>query len=216
MIVDILSKCVHKITLLCKGQIDLQDVMLDAWSYLFNLSRLQRRLRRKVFPIGEVICDSYRPSDQEAHQRFIYRYSAYARMKKKRREGVNDPLASCNLDEKNLFYVARYRDAIIGAVYLGYKCPMEGYSLWHLSGLAILKDYQGLGIATKLTAAVIEASGSKRKMVFLRVDPKNFRAIRLYKKLGFREDEALFHKIRADKSMGFPEDSHLFLFRVYR
>jgi GNAT superfamily N-acetyltransferase len=215
MIKSITDKCLDKIKLLFKKEIDLKDFMLDSASHLLNLSRLQRRLRRKVFPLERITCNSFSPSDNQAYQRFIYSYSAYARVKKRKNKDAEDPLVSFRLNSNNLFYVARYKDSIVGVVWLGYKGLLEDYSLWHLSGLAILKNYQGFGVATKLTLAAIDALEDKRKIVFLRVDNKNFRAINFYKKLGFSQDRALSGKILADNRMGFQNGDNRFLFRRY-
>ena len=76
-----------------------------------------------------------------------------------------------------------------------------------ISGLAVLKNLQGLGIGEKLlTAAISSIMKDGKNVLCLNVENSNFRAINLYRKLGFREDGILKQKI-IDTSQLFANNS---------
>ncbi|AAL80391.1 ribosomal-protein-alanine N-acetyltransferase [Pyrococcus furiosus DSM 3638] len=81
------------------------------------------------------------------------------------------------------FLVAEYNGKIVGYV-MGYLRPdMEG----HIMSIAVHPDYRGNGIGKALMIAVIKKLFEKgARWIGLEVRVSNYRAINLYKKLGFK------------------------------
>lgn len=52
-------------------------------------------------------------------------------------------------------------------------------------GMFLLPEYRGMGLGTKLMAAILKASRSKFDLVFLEVFGKNKVVRKLYEKMGF-------------------------------
>lgn len=86
--------------------------------------------------------------------------------------------------EKNLLFIAKINDILVGYILIIF--PRGKYA--RIYSLAIDKNYQGLGIASKLINYSIEKVREIKKLgLILEVKVDNISAIGLYKKFGFKE-----------------------------
>ena len=89
------------------------------------------------------------------------------------------------LDKGGAILFAKYGDEIVGTCAL-IKIDQDTYEL---AKMGVLEGYQGLKIGRKLGEAIIQKAKEKgAKKVVLETNGKLEAALRLYQKLGFRED----------------------------
>jgi len=201
------GKFYRKVKSCFKGEITFSDFSRDCFSHLLNLFRFQRRLRRRFFPINKVIFGLRPDQDLAKYKDFLDKYLSLS---------TEAGLANCNLANEfispdRLHFAAKFKESIIVSVHLVKRFTYEGSEFWELSGLAVLKEYQGLGIAEHLIKTAIADLGAESgRVIYLTVENGNYRAVNLYHKLCFKEDDALSKKLIENKS--FKDDTALKMF----
>ena len=160
-----------------------------------------------MFPLDRVTCRLIFKDDSERYLRFICCYSTYGR----RNAAEYLKIQRFNDNPQNLHFVAQYLQEIIASVYLINRFSMDSIEFWELSSLMVLKQFQGYGIAAKLTHTVIESVENGKRMIYLSVDPENYRGIKLYTKLNFEEDEELLAQCIKLKNINNGKNMVLFL-----
>ncbi len=91
-----------------------------------------------------------------------------------------------------LFFIAKYGNEIIGAVYF-----VDQGGLITLWSLAVDKNYKNKGIGAKLVKEGLKIlRRKKRNMVSTITDPSNVPSIKLFRKLGFFKERK---RLRLDK-----------------
>jgi len=194
MIIVLVKKCFKMANRLLKGEVNLKDFFLDGFSHLINLSKPQRWLRRKLFPIEQVICSELTTDNEKSMSEFLYESYAFFRRK-------NDALSvkalqsSCEANNENLVYIAKYKNKIIARVVLIYRGLSAGVTFWEVAGLSVLKKFQGCGIGEKLMQKILTVDKVVSRTLFLSVENSNFRAVNLYEKLGFQRGEKLERRL---------------------
>ena len=86
-------------------------------------------------------------------------------------------------------------------------------NFWLISGLCVLRNFQGRGVGEKLVNSICSSISGKDNIIYLMVDRINFRAQNLYKKLGFRDDNLLKGIVLQDKYHDSVKGDFLFLFK---
>jgi len=88
---------------------------------------------------------------------------------------------------KSHHLVAIYSGRIIGSVELRKGSDRHAHTAEY--GITVSKDYRNLGIGMKMSQIILNIAKKDReiKIVYLRVFKTNNKAIRLYRKLGFRK-----------------------------
>lgn len=86
----------------------------------------------------------------------------------------------------SIFLVQEYKSKIVG---YGLVLINSGTSLARLYSICTLKEFQGLGLGSKLIAELEELASSEEDCAYLRLEvkEKNLGAINLYKKLGYQK-----------------------------
>lgn len=207
---QILYKLFNKIALIFKHESDFKELASEITTHLINLCAFQRFLRRKTFPINDVICNSIGVADSAEHQEFLRALSFVFR-----REAPQSPFFPPfpNISEKRLYWVARFRGRIIAGVSLSRLGDKTNMDLWFISGLCVLKNFQGRGVGEKLVGRICANVAARGSTIYLSVDRNNFRARNLYKKLGFREDRSLEDMVLRTQDWGSTPNDLRFLFK---
>lgn len=178
----------RKAKLFINGEIDLNDLRLDAVSYASNFTRAQRSYRRSRFPLEKLICGPITEDDRVAYEMFIERHS------RDFRKGIDSdyfPDLIRTIGPEHLYYVARFEGKIIGSVRMHCACKAEGMRFWFVSEVYVLREFHGKGIGERLINLIIAKANGSLDVPYLSVNGGHFKAISLYKKLGFREEDAL-------------------------
>lgn len=82
------------------------------------------------------------------------------------------------------FFVALEGETVLG--YAGMHCA---WGECYMDDIAVFPEHRGKGIATALLNALLEEAGRRGgEFLSLEVRPSNTGAVRLYEKLGFREE----------------------------
>ena len=89
-----------------------------------------------------------------------------------------------SLREKIPFFVAVDGERVVGFAAV-YRRGLPSMSHGGNFGMFLLPEYRGMGLGTKLMAAILKASRSKFDLVFLEVFGKNKVVRKLYEKMGF-------------------------------
>lgn len=209
----ILKKLHTKLILISKQEFGLRDLGLEIISHIVNFSKPQRYLRRKKFPIEKVICNSINGDDYAQYHKFLTQYSFSFR--KNPNQNLHSP-PILNSNPKNLYYVARLKNEIIACVNMCYINKQQGINFWFISGLCVLRNFQGRGVGERLVKSIcsdVSAISVENSVIYLGVDQLNFRAQNLYKKLGFREDALLKNIILGNKDYNSISSNSLLLFK---
>lgn len=83
----------------------------------------------------------------------------------------------------NLFMVEGDRDIAHAAFYCNDQC----FKVAYLSSISVLPEFHGSGVSWNLLMKVVDKCLiEEMKLLNLEVDIKNFKAVKLYKKCGFR------------------------------
>lgn len=94
--------------------------------------------------------------------------------------GITDEAEAKQEIEKNIVYFIKIVDKVVGSI----EYKMEDGDMAYLSGLVVLPDFQGKGIARQAIERVLEEIGDVKK-VYLVTHPHNTPAIKLYLSFGF-------------------------------
>lgn len=189
-----------------QGKVGFGDIFIDCYSHLVNYFELQRKLRRRLFPLNKIVCGLISANDLQKYIRFICRYSTQGR-----RNAVGHLKdQQFNRNPKELHFVAQYLQEIIASVSLTGQFSMNGIEFWELSSLMVLGHFQGYGIATKLMHTAIESVRNKKIAIYLSVDSENYRAIKLYEKFNFQEDQGLLDQCLKVKNIHREKNRVLF------
>lgn len=205
----------RKLKLLLERKIGLRYFYLETVSHLLNFTKFQRYCRRRFFPINRVICNPIEASDYDKYQNFLCRY-LFTDVKKDSNANIllcRKVVAFSNATLKKLHYVAKYKNVIIGSVYLINRLSIDESYFREISTLIVLRSYQGFGIATKLVQAIVVSAECKKNVTYLVCDRKNFRAMTFYNKLGFKENRMLLKALSSYRKMDLG-DNNIMLFSV--
>lgn len=116
-------------------------------------------------------------ADAEFSPPLSYRVDLYDYSKKLAKEAIN------------IFIISNGSDVAHAAFYCNDRIDRVAY----LSSIAVISDYQGLGIAEELLTMVFnKCVAVKMRFIRLEVDPRNVKAVKFYHKLGFRFDSESF------------------------
>jgi len=85
--------------------------------------------------------------------------------------------------EFSLVYAARNQDRLVGVI-LAFPCLNDRFCVHKVM---VAQDCRGMGIGSRLFAALLEEIDRRDVAAFLTVDPTNANAIALYQKWGFSE-----------------------------
>jgi len=85
--------------------------------------------------------------------------------------------------KKGFFYLIKLNHNVVGDI--SYEMKDGGYA--YISGLTVLPEFQGKGIARKAMEIILEKLKDV-KLIDLVTHPKNERAIKLYESLGFKKN----------------------------
>lgn len=181
----LLPKLLRKINRLASGKIDFKDFTLQVTSAALNYFPFQRSLRRSAFPIQDVECRKIVAHDRAAYSKFVLE-NASAAMRRKNSFPEYVPVEGNDSDA--LLYIAKYEGRVVGNIYLLRRFPLDGVVYWEVNALAVLKPFQGKGIASKLLLTVLSANKQSGRLFYLVVDSQNLKALNLYRKIGFRQD----------------------------
>lgn len=110
-------------------------------------------------------------------------------------------------------FVAKKSNKIIGFVELVIRTKENTNlkSYW-LYSLMVKPFYRGIGIGKLLTQAVIKEANNRRALaLYLFVNKKNYKAIRLYSNLGFREKDNLSFEKLTNYKEGCLSSKHLIM-----
>jgi len=176
----ILKKLFNNIKQLIKRKISLKTFAEDISSYYLNYFKFQRCWRRSFFSIGEVEFGLMMEKDLPKYQEFLKEYSSLDNAFNL----TQDPTR-----EDRLHFIAKYKSRIVASGHLVRRFVSRDKEFWELSGLLVSRKYQGLGIATKLAQTIIKSFQPRNRIIFLNVEKNNYRAINLYKKINFKENE---------------------------
>ncbi len=84
--------------------------------------------------------------------------------------------------DKNGFFIAKYGEKIVGFA----ACDANWNGVGAVHEIVVRKEYQGKGIGTRLMKKCLEYLSRNVDKIELYVGSENFRAIRFYKKFGFK------------------------------
>jgi ribosomal protein S18 acetylase RimI-like enzyme len=189
------NRILINLALLAQGKIKVRDIPPKIVNRVFNYSRWARHTKRSRFAINDVIFRTSEGNDETRYREFINNY-----FKRNAAEAENKiPIPKYNGEA--FCYVALCRNRIVGKVEFR-KAPLDIARIWQISGLSVLEDFRGYGIGEELLKRGISAINKNSPTVFLDVNKDNIRALKLYRKLGFKvanEQE----KIKI-KTMKFP------------
>jgi ribosomal protein S18 acetylase RimI-like enzyme len=140
---------------------------------------LARHAKRSKFAIDDVIFRTFEENDNTLYYEFINDY-----FKRNIAEAENNThIPKCSSEA--FCYLALYRNKIIGKVELRkILCDIAG--AWQIAGLSLLPDLRGYGIGEELLKKGISTIEVNNPTLVLDVNKDNIRAIKLYRKLGFR------------------------------
>lgn len=175
----LLNRILINFSLLTQGKIKLQEIPPKIVNRVFNYSRLARRAKRSKFAISEV---AFRPITADDLSLYLEFSNGYSQARPPRTEKTSS-MPSCRSGA--LCFIALCRNKIIGKVEFS-KIPASSVNAWFMGGLWILEDFRGLGIGEGLLKEGINAVNKEGRAIVLNVDKDNYRAIKLYRKLGFR------------------------------
>jgi len=187
-----------KLNLLKTGQINLIDLFQEVKSYLINFFPFQRQLRKKRFIIRNISYRRVIKEDFNAFKKFLCDYSASYRKSFLSKENNNPFYKWDNIDsEKDILYGIFLEDNLLGIVRLQNLFGKNGFNFWLISGLNIAKRYRGLGLGEGLIYFILSKFKSDKQILFLTVGRANYRAVNLYKKVGFvpKEDSKIDSKL---------------------
>ena len=207
---NIFKKLYHKLRLIHQQEFGFADLGIEPASHLLNFTQLQRASRRKTCPIAKPACGPVFLED-EKYKHFLLKHSFVLR----RSSGQKTLVFPAHLSANCFYYAASFKDEIIGGVGLCCRDQKLGMKFWLISGLVVLRSFQGRGIGEKLVQAVCSQLPVGDNLVYLSVDPDNFRAQNLYKKLGFRQDADWSEIILQNENQASPPCGQIFLFKKY-
>ena len=87
--------------------------------------------------------------------------------------------------EYSLVLCAEIEEQIIGAA-LSFKTDIE--NLYAIHKIFVIKRHQNDGIGSRLMKLTIDKISNKKMDAFLTVDPKNTKAVKLYRNMGFEQE----------------------------
>ena len=96
-------------------------------------------------------------------------------------------------DASKVVFVADVGATVVGFARAGYLVPPDAVSEncvpegWYLKGLTVMPDHRGRGIGSFLTQSRLDWLAGRTNVVRYFVNSRNWVAIELHKKLGFRE-----------------------------
>ena len=167
------------ISLLLQGKITLRQIPPKIINCTFNYCRLARHVKRSKFAIEGVVFRALEENDGVRYREFIEHY-----LKRSITGAVNKPhIPECG--SQAFCYIALYQNKIVGKVELR-RVACDNTGAWQVAGLSISEDLRGLGIGEQLLKSGITAIGENNPTLVLDVNKENIRAIKLYRKLGFR------------------------------
>jgi len=99
------------------------------------------------------------------------------------------PWSQRSLEEETENPGACFFTAVEGEVVLGYGGMHCAWGECYMDNIAVFPEYRGKGVATALLNALFGEAGRRGgEFLSLEVRPSNTAAVRLYEKLGFREE----------------------------
>jgi RimJ/RimL family protein N-acetyltransferase len=182
------KRILRNIVLLIQGKIKAQEIPAKIGDFVFSLSKSFRKIKKSRFSIDKVIFRHIEPNDKSRYIEFICKYFKDNSLERKT---ISIPVCNAQF----LYYVALYKDKIVGDAGLT-KIPSSQTNLWQIGGVSILPELRGYGIGERILKVIISQIKENNYIIFVSVSKYNERAIKLYKKLGFRlADKRQMHQI---------------------
>ena len=189
------SRILVNLSLLLQGKMRISKIPPKIINRAFNYSRLARHIKRDRFAIHEVIFRAIEQNDESNYCEFFNHSSNEITPTAERKTFIPKS------NNEYLCYIALYRNKIVGKVELR-KTLSDADSIWRVGGLSILRDFRGFGIGEELLKEAISAIPENNPAIFLGLDKDNLRALKLYRKLGFRVPTE--HEKSRIKSIPYP------------
>lgn len=200
--------------LLRKHEFTYTDLALEMYSHCVNYFKIQRKIRRTFFPLSSIDCKAIEDRATPEYRKFINRVGSHHLKSAQNIQRKNFDSTTCNYYSRNLHFAAIYKHNIVGIVSLHCREKKSTYHPWELSGLNILKSYQGYGIAGKLVKASISGITTEKNLVYLSVLRNNYRAINLYRKLGFLPANMLKNRPQFQSLIPLDTATSLYMYKV--
>lgn len=178
------KKIFKNIILLTQGKVKVQEIPLKIAYYALDHYRLARQMKRSRFSIDEVIFRPIDAKDKPSYIEFVRNYF------KDRLPEENADISMPRCNGGSIYYVALYKKSIIGGMGLN-KISRGDTKLWHGSGLSVLPEFRGYGIGEKLLRTIISVVKDDSSIISANVQEDNYRAIKLFKKVGFSTADEL-------------------------